>query len=457
MKTDTIAAIATAVSQSGISIIRISGEEAILIAEHLFVSKKGIRLSQIKSHTLHYGIIEDQGKPVDEVMVSVMKAPHSYTREDVVEINCHGGIYVTRRILDLVLEQGARPAEPGEFTKRAFLNGRIDLSQAEAVMDLISSHNDAALEASVRQLKGNIRKELKGIQDCLLQDMAFIEAALDDPEHIQIEDGVDEIRSHVDTLIKKIEHLLKNTETGMLMREGIQTVILGKPNAGKSSFLNWLAGEELAIVTEVEGTTRDTLEQMILLEGIQLNVVDTAGIRETEDQIERIGVARAKEKAENADLILYVADASRPLDENDEEILEIVKEKQVILLLNKTDLPSVLTKEQMEEKTGLSVCEISAKQKTGLEELEGIIKDLFFAGGLRLNEELYITNARQKTALRDTLASLRQVKESMEAGMPEDFFTIDMMAAYESLGEITGDAVSEDLAERIFRDFCMGK
>lgn len=457
MKTDTIAAIATAVSQSGISIIRISGEDAISIVEHLFVSKKKVRLSEVKSHTIHYGIIWEKDKPVDEVMVSVMKAPHSYTREDVVEINCHGGVRVTRRILDLVLEQGARPAEPGEFTKRAFLNGRIDLSQAEAVMDLISSQNDAALEASVRQLRGNVREELKGLRDCLLQDMAFIEAALDDPEHIQVEDRVEEIRSHVDNLIKQLKHLLKNTETGRLMREGIQTVILGKPNAGKSSFLNWLAGEELAIVTDVEGTTRDTLEQMILLGGIQLNMVDTAGIRETEDQIERIGVDRAKEKAETADLILYLADASRPLDENDEEILAMVKEKQVMLLLNKTDLPAVLTKKHMEEKTGLPVCEISAKQEIGLEELERKLQELFFEGGLRLNEELYITNARQKAALREALASLCQVKESMEAGMSEDFLTIDMMAAYESLGEITGDTISEDLAERIFRDFCMGK
>jgi len=457
MKTDTIVAIATAVNQSGISIIRLSGEQALMVADQVFHAKSGIRLSDAKSHTMHYGMIMDQDKPIDEVMVSVMKAPRTYTREDVVEINCHGGIRVTRKVLDLVIKSGARPAEPGEFTKRAFLNGRIDLSQAEAVMDIISAQKDYALESSVRQLKGNIKEGLDEIRNMILQDVAFIEAALDDPEHIQVEDKVDEISEHVDKAIEKLQHLLKNAETGRLIKEGIQTVILGKPNAGKSSFLNRLAGEELAIVTDIAGTTRDTLEQSILVGGVQLNIIDTAGIRETEDTIERIGVERAREKAKQADLILYMIDSSVELDQSDAEILDMIRDKKTIMLLNKTDLPAVVTRDQMEKYHQGPVYEISAKQGVGMEQLEQCISEMFFEGELRLNEELYITNVRQKTALTEALDSIRKVRESMDMGMPEDFLTIDMMAAYERLGEITGDTTSEDLAERIFRDFCMGK
>ena len=457
MKTDTIAAIATAVSQGGISIIRISGDDSIQIAERLFSSPRGKRLSDAATYTMHYGHIMDGDKPVDEVIVSIMKAPNTYTRENVVEINCHGGIRVTRRILELVLENGARPAEPGEFTKRAFLNGRIDLSQAEAVMDIISAQNDYALESSVRQLRGNIREGLKEVREMILQDVAFIEAALDDPEHIDVEEKADEIRENVDKAIKKLDHLLINSETGRLIKEGIQTVILGKPNAGKSSFLNRMAGEELAIVTDIAGTTRDTLEQTILIGSVQLNIIDTAGIRETEDTVERIGVERAREKAKEADLILYMVDASIPLDENDEAIMALLGNRQAVVLLNKTDLDTVVSKEEMENLTGKPVYEISAKTGSGLESLEEWIMEQFFQGALRMNDEVYITNARQKVALKEAKASLCQVRDSMDAGMPEDFLTIDMMAAYESLGEITGDTTSEDLADRIFRDFCMGK
>ena len=338
MRTDTIAGIATAVNQGGISIIRISGADAIDLADRIFISVRKKKLADAKSHTIHYGTIVKNNNPVDEVLVSVMRAPNTYTKENVVEINCHGGIRVTNHILELVIEQGARPAEPGEFTKRAFLNGRIDLSQAEAVMDLIRSQNDYALESSIRQLKGNIRKGLQELRNTILQDVAFIEAALDDPEHIHVEDRVDEIESNVDNAIKKAEHLLKNAETGRFITEGIRTVILGKPNAGKSSFLNWIAGEEVAIVTDIAGTTRDTLEQNVLLGGIQLKLMDTAGIRNTDDVVEKIGVDRAKEKAQDADLILYVADGSVPLDENDEEDFSIIQDRNTIVLLNKTDL-----------------------------------------------------------------------------------------------------------------------
>lgn len=457
MRTDTIAAIATAVQNGGISIIRISGEEAVSLADRIFHSKKEKKLSDVKSHTIHYGHIKEEGKIIDEVMVSVMRAPNTYTREDVVEINCHGGPRVTKRILDLVIRTGARPAEPGEFTKRAFLNGRIDLSQAEAVMDIIQSQNDYALESSVSQLGGNIRASLKDVRETILNDLAFIEAALDDPEHIQVEEKTDEIREHIDTNKEKLRHLLKNSENGRLIREGIRTVILGKPNAGKSSFLNRVAGEELAIVTDVAGTTRDFLEQTILLGGIQLTVTDTAGIRNTDDAVEKIGVERARKKAEEADLILYMMDASVPLDENDEEIIELIKDRQALVLLNKSDLTPVLNREEIGKRTGKEVFEISAREGHGFDRLEERLGEMFFQGKLNFNDEIYITNVRQKDALRRAYESICRVEESMDAGMPEDFLTIDLMSAYECLGEITGETTAEDLADRIFRDFCVGK
>lgn len=457
METDTIAAIATAVKDSGISIIRISGVDAVAVADRVFEAKNGRKLTEAKSHMLQYGFVQEGGVLIDEAMAAVMRSPHSYTREDVVEIDCHGGIRVTNRILEAVLHAGARPAEPGEFTKRAFLNGRIDLSQAEAVMDVIRSQNDYALASSVRQLQGGLGRKLQEVRDQILGDVAFIEAALDDPEHIHVEDGVDEIRDHVDEILEKMIRLLKNAENGRMIKEGIQTVILGKPNAGKSSLLNRVAGEEVAIVTDIAGTTRDSLEQAILIGGVQLNIVDTAGIRETDDVVEKIGVSRAKERAEAADLILFLVDGSVPLDENDRAIMEFVRDRMCLVLLNKSDLKQVAGKEELERMSGKRVISISAKEGSGMGELEQAIVELFFQGQLSFNDEIYITNARQKYALEQAVESLRQAKASMEAGMPEDFLTIDLISACESLGEITGDTAREDLADRIFRDFCMGK
>lgn len=454
----TIAGIATALSSGGISIIRISGEESLTVIDNLYRSKTGKKkIKEQKSHTVHYGYIVDGEETVDEVMVLLMRGPHSYTREDVVEIHCHGGIVVTKKILELVLHNGARPAQPGEFTKRAFLNGRIDLSQAEAVIDIINAKNDMALKSSLRQLKGSIHEKIVWLRKLLIRDVAFIEAALDDPEHISVDGFSGELLNRVKLAEGEIEHLLKGADNGRILREGIKTVILGKPNAGKSSLLNVLIGEERAIVTDIEGTTRDTLEESINLGGIVLNLVDTAGIRDTEDVVERIGVDKAKEAVLDADLVIYVADSSRELDENDEAIMKLIKDRRCIILLNKIDLQPVAAKEALKEYTQQEVIEISAKKEEGIDRLEKTIAQMFFQGKIDFNEEVYITNERHKHALMDSLNSLRQVKESINMGMPEDFYTIDLMNAYESLGNIIGESVGEDLIDTIFSEFCMGK
>lgn len=458
MKTDTIAAIATGLSVSGISIIRISGENALPIIDRLFQNKSGSKkLSKERSHTVHYGYVCDGETVIDEVMVLIMKAPKSYTMEDVVEIDCHGGVVVTKKILETVIKYGARPAEPGEFTKRAFLNGRIDLSQAEAVIDILNAKNEYALKNSMNQLRGTILDKIKGIRDTIIRDIAFIEAALDDPEHISIDHFGDELLERTDKNLVSLNQLLENADNGRMMKEGIKTVILGKPNAGKSSLLNVLLKEERAIVTDIAGTTRDTLEEAVQLNGICLNVVDTAGIRSTEDVVEKIGVDRAKETAKDADLIIYVVDASRNLDENDYNIIELIKNKNSIVLLNKIDLNTVITKDAIEKLTRKTVISISAKQKIGIEELENAIQTLFFAGKISFNDEIYITNVRHKSAIQDAIMSLKQVKRSIIEQMPEDFYSIDLMNAYEVLGEIIGESVGEDLVNTIFGEFCMGK
>ena len=458
MKTDTIAAIATGLSNAGISIIRISGEQAILTADKIFKPKKeNFALSDAESHTMHYGYIHDEDAVIDEVLVSVMKAPNSYTKEDVVEINCHGGIYVTKKILELILKNGARAAEPGEFTKRAFLNGRIDLSQAEAIMDIIQAKSELALKNSVHQLKGNVQDELSDIRKQVLLDTAFIEAALDDPEHIELDGFAEKLEENTKRQLKEIEKLLKSYENGKWMKEGIKTVILGKPNAGKSSLLNLLLGENRAIVTDIAGTTRDTLEESISINGIPLNIVDTAGIRWTNDVVERIGVDKAKEAAADADLILYVCDSAVPLDENDVQILKLIEGKKAIILLNKSDLDVIIQKEDIEKYTNQTIISISTRNQSGLADLEQKISEMFFSGNLQYNDEIYITNIRQKEALFAAKESLMQVVQSIEAGMPEDFFSIDLMNAYQMLGSILGEEVDEDLVNTIFKEFCMGK
>lgn len=456
--TDTIAAAATAMTSAGIGIIRISGSDAIRIADQIFVSKKeGKQLSHVPSHTIHYGVIRDGQEMLDEVLVSVMKGPHSYTAEDTVEINCHGGVLVMKKILETVMKYGARPAEPGEFTKRAFLNGRMDLSQAEAVMDMIHAKNEYAVKSSVRQLSGSVSNIVKKLRADILYQIAFIESALDDPEHISLDGYEASLMELLTPMIREIEHLIRSADNGKVVSEGIKTVILGKPNAGKSSLMNVLVGEERAIVTDIEGTTRDTLEEQIQLHGISLNIVDTAGIRDTEDVVEQIGVSRAKAMADQADLIIYVVDGSRPLDENDADIIELIQERKAVVLLNKTDLKTVISREELEQKTGHQVILISAKEETGIEELEQAVEDMFFQGNLNFNDEVLITNVRHKTALMNALTSLNMVAGSVEAGMPEDFLTIDLMDAYEQLGTILGEAIEDDLVNEIFSKFCTGK
>ena len=456
---ETIAAIATALSDSGIGIVRISGENAIYIIDNIFRSAAGRRiLTKVQSHTIHYGYIVDSDENViDEVMVAVMKAPRSYTTEDTVEINCHGGVLVMQKVLEAVLHAGARLAQPGEFTKRAFLNGRIDLSRAEAVIDVIHSQNEYALSSSVSQLKGQLSNKIHTLREDILYQIAFIESALDDPEHISLEGYPQKLHGIVEKEQKSIEELLKTSTDGKIIREGIETVIVGKPNAGKSSLLNLLVGENKAIVTDIEGTTRDILEEYITLHGITLKIVDTAGIRETEDVVEKIGVSRAREVAKGADLVLYVVDSSTPLDENDEEIIEMLKDRKAIVLYNKTDLASAVSMEALKEKINHPLIPISAKEETGIAQLADTIKSMFFSGKISFNDEVYITNARHKEALEEAADSLAMVKQSIEDGMPEDFFSIDLMAAYGSLGKITGEEVGEDLVNEIFSKFCMGK
>lgn len=457
MKTDTIAAIATAVSNAGISIIRISGDEAFSIIDKIYRSKKGKKLSDCSSHTIHYGYIADGDMVIDEVMVLLMKSPHTYTKEDVVEIDCHGGIVVTKKILETVLKYGARLADPGEFTKRAFLNGRIDLSQAEAVSDIINAKSEYALKNSLNQLRGNVLDKIKDIRQSIIDDIAFIEAALDDPEHITLDDFSDELAKHIEVNIIQLDKLLKSSDNGRLLKEGIKTVILGKPNAGKSSLLNVLVGTDRAIVTDIAGTTRDTLEETIQIGGICLNVIDTAGIRSTEDTVEKIGVEKAMKSAEDADLIIYVVDASTNLDENDHLIIDFIKNRKAIILLNKSDLNMVIDQKNIETLTGKDIIQISAKENIGIDKLEKWITDMYFQGKIDLNNEIYITNIRHKEAIMESKNSLLMVKQSIEDGMPEDFFSIDMMNAYKVLGEILGEAVDEDLVNTIFCKFCMGK
>ena len=456
MKRETIAAISTGMTNSGIGIVRISGEEAFSVADRVFMGKE--KLSDVKSHTIHYGHIKDGEDTVDEVLVMAMRGPRTFTGEDTVEINCHGGTFVVKRVLETVLKNGARAAEPGEFTKRAFLNGKMDLSQAEAVIDVINSENEYALKSSLNQLKGSVRNKITDIRNRILYNTAYIESALDDPEHISLEGFSSELEKTAAGIRNELSELIRSADDGRIIKEGINTVILGKPNAGKSSLLNVLSGYERAIVTDIEGTTRDILEEQISLGGLSLNVIDTAGIRRTDDVIERIGVERAAEYAERADLIIYVVDASRKLDENDEKIFSMIYDKNTIILLNKSDLDTVISAEEIKERAGnIPVISVSAKEEQGIRDLEEQIKSMFFKGDVSFNDQVYISNVRQKNALIDARESMEKVLESIENGMPEDFYSIDLMDAYESLGSITGESVGEDLVNEIFSRFCMGK
>ena len=417
MSGDTIAAVATAMTASGIGIVRISGDDARKILKRVFRPKDSKKdMAAVTSHTIHYGYIYDGDEMVDEVLVMLMDGPRSYTGENTVEIDCHGGVLAMRKVLETALKNGARISEPGEFTKRAFLNGRIDLSQAEAVGDIISAKSEYALQSSISQLKGNVQKSIKVIREKLIYQIAFIESALDDPEHISIDGYSKELKGIVEIEKQRIKKLIDSADEGKMIREGIKTVIVGKPNVGKSSLLNILIGEDRAIVTDVAGTTRDVLEEMIILQGISLRMMDTAGIRQTTDIVEQIGVEKTRENVKNADLILYVVDASIPLDENDEEILSMIKEekKKAIVLLNKTDLTTVVTEGEVQKKCSFAIIPISAKEELGIETLEKQMKEMFFSGEVSFNDEVYITNMRHKEALVEAYQSLEMVEDSIK-------------------------------------------
>lgn len=455
---DTIAAIATGMGNSGIGIIRLSGDEALAIASKIFKPKNNNKdILTMESYTAAYGLVEYEGRIYDEAIALVMRGPKTYTTEDVVELDCHGGITILKQILDLVIKLGARVAEPGEFTKRAFLNGRIDMSQAESVMDLIHAKNDMAAKSSVKQLTGGLKDIISEMRDKLLYNIAYIESALDDPENYSLDDFPQELESTVDNLLITVESLIKSSDNGRIIKEGIRTVIVGRPNAGKSSILNMLLGEERAIVTDIEGTTRDTLEELVNMDGITLNMVDTAGIRDTEDLVERIGVDKAKDSVSDADLVLYIVDGTTPLDENDFKIMGIIKDKKSITIINKNDMDIVVDNLLITSKINTKIIELSAKEGTGKDILHKLLKEMFFNNEVSYNDELYITNLRHKNLLYDAKESLSKVLESISMGMGEDFYTIDLMAAYASLGKIIGEELEDDLVNKIFAEFCMGK
>ncbi len=463
MNFDTIVAFATATSQSSIGIIRISGDDSIKIANQLFKSPNVNKsLLDVASHTIHYGFIYDEHQMIDEVMISIMKAPKTFTREHVVEINCHGGPLVMQKILQLVVSKGARIAMPGEFSKRAFLNGRIDLSKAEAIMDLIAAKNDYALHSSINQLNGKLSNQIVKIRNDLLYEIAFIESALDDPEHVSLEGYPDQLKEKLSCMIQNMSLLIESGKNGLILKEGIKTVIVGKPNAGKSSLLNLLSGTNKAIVTDIAGTTRDTIEETILLNGIQLLMIDTAGIRSTDDVVERIGVDLAIETANKADLIIYVVDSSKSIDDSDHQIISVIKDKNVIILFNKSDLEQVCTKEDvvslfLNHNNTISFIKTSTKENIGLDLLAQEIEKLVLKGNVVHNDELIITNMRHQNALVHSREALELVIVSILNGMPEDFFTIDLMNAYQQLGYIIGEEIEDDLVEEIFSKFCTGK
>ena len=455
MNTNTIAAIATGMTNSGIGIVRISGENALEVIDRIYRGKH--KLSPQESHTIHYGHIYDEEQLVDEVLVSIMRAPKTYTGEDTVEINCHGGMLVVQKVLETVLKNGAQMAEPGEFSKRAFLNGKMDLSKAEAVMDLIHAKSEYAYKNSLNQLSGGLKKKIKECREKVLYEIAFIESALDDPEHISLEGYNEKLIQITRQLQEEIASMLASFENGKIMKEGIKTVIVGKPNAGKSSLLNMLLGEERAIVTDIEGTTRDVLEESVNLGGIKLLLMDTAGIRKTKDTVEKIGVERARTYAKEADFVLYVVDGTKPLDENDLEICEILKEKKSLCLLNKMDLQMVIDEAELKKHTQGEVLSISAKEGIGMDTLAKKIKEYFFKKEIDFNDDIYITNVRHKNLLEQAYESMKLVEQSIQDQMPEDFYSIDLMSAYTSLGYILGEEVEDDLVEEIFSKFCMGK
>ncbi|MFO7818691.1 MAG: tRNA uridine-5-carboxymethylaminomethyl(34) synthesis GTPase MnmE [Halanaerobacter sp.] len=456
--TDTIAAIATAVGESGIGIIRISGSEAISIAERVFKPKKDKSLAEVESYTAHYGHISAEGQIIDEVITLVMKEPKTYTKEDVVEINCHGGTVILRKILDLVLDQGARLAEPGEFTKRAFLNGRIDLAQAEAVADLIQSKTEASLEVALDQLEGGLSAEVNSIRQDLISLLAHLEATIDFPED-EIEDFKPaELESRIDAVEQKIDELLATSERGKILREGVEAAIIGRPNVGKSSLLNALVREKRAIVTEIPGTTRDVIEEVINIDGIPVKIIDTAGIRNAEDQIEKIGVEKSEKYLAKAELVLLVVDISAGITADDKRLMKDAQDKEVVVIANKLDLEDQLELTKIKEVLPQApIVKTAAIANQGINELEDAIADLVYSGQVNAKEETLVSSLRHKKALERAKENVEDVKDTLEQGLPNDFLTIDLRSALEAVNEITGDAIGEDIVDQIFADFCLGK
>ncbi len=466
---DTIAGIASGIG-GAIGIIRISGEDSLKIAGKIFRKRNFIKkdsncnmsewdesfFCNASSHTIHYGYIVDSDIIIDEVILLLMKGPNSYTKEDIIEIDTHGGTYVIDQIMKLLVKNGVRIAQPGEFTKRAFLNGRIDLSQAESVMDIIASKNEYAHSSSISQLQGKLSNYIKDIRDNILYDLSFVEAGLDDPEHIDIDGYTDKILEHTNNNIDKLKSLLNSYQDGRIYTQGINTVIVGRPNAGKSSILNLFLDSERAIVTNVAGTTRDILEETVKIGNILLNLVDTAGIHETDDLVENIGVSRSISYIQKADFIIYVVDISDKFNDDDDKIIEEIKDKKGIILYNKSDLKFDRDK-TYETKLKWKCIDFSVETKDGFDLLKDYINEEFYSGSIGFNDQVHITGSRHFEAVSNALESLNKLILTINDGMPEDLYCIDMMDAYDSLGIISGDTASDDMINNIFKNFCMGK
>ena len=457
MFNDTIAAIATFPGNAGINIIRISGIDALNISSKIFIDKNKQKNVNLKPRYLHYGYIVDKDdKIIDEVLISYMKAPNTYTKEDIIEINCHGGIISSKKILDAVLNYGCRTAERGEFTKRAFLNGRIDLTQAEAVIDIINSKTDSSHEISVKHLEGRLSKQINAVIDEIMELLANIEVNIDFPEYDEDEITIGRVKSLCDNLVIELDKLIKTADTGKIFKEGIKTVILGKPNVGKSSLMNFLLNENRAIVTEIPGTTRDTIEEYVNIKGVPLRIIDTAGIRETEDTVEKIGIEKALNKVDEADLVIMIFDSSKELEIEDEKILHYIKNKKVIYIKNKTDLENKLNLSDYKEIEN-EIINISILQNQGLDDIIDKINKMFFEGNLNVSDELIINNVRHKNLLIKAKNSIEEVLNSIDNNMTIDFIEIDLKEAMEQLGLIVGKSVSDDLVDKIFNEFCIGK
>lgn len=455
---DTIAAISTPMGEGAIAIVRMSGPDAIKIANTIF---KGKDIQETESHTIHYGFIVDPEKneKVEEVMISVMKAPRTFTREDIVEINCHGGLVSVNRVLQLVLKQGVRLAEPGEFTKRAFLNGRIDLSQAEAVMDLIRAKTDRAMNLAIGQMEGKLSKLVRQLRQTILETLAHVEVNIDYPEYDDVEEMTHKLLKEKATYIdNEIEKLLETSKQGKILREGLSTVIIGRPNVGKSSLLNSLVHENKAIVTDIPGTTRDVIEEYVNVRGVPLRLVDTAGIRETEDIVEKIGVERSRQVLKEADLILLVLNNADDLTGEDKRLFEAVQGMDVIVIINKIDLPTKINVEQvLELAKDYPIISTSLKEESGIDQLEDAISDLFFKGQIEAADITYVSNSRHIALLSQAKNSIEEVISGIESGIPIDMVQIDFTRAWEILGEIIGDTVHESLIDQLFSQFCLGK